>query len=128
MPIPGVPLKQYGFQSGHAELLRNPAAIDAVINLIGSTKSFFPDEHIDYLSKGGFDVVLDDSYSEMEKKVIRIMGIYLSALANGELEPEPFNEPFLAVVRGNAKPASDFDTAWLKFRKDYPELATAFID
>lgn len=128
VPAPDIPSKQYGFQSGHAELLRDPAAIDTVINLITRVKSHFPEEHLYYLSKGGFDIVLNGSYSDLERRVIKSMGIYLRALVNSELEPIPLNEPFLAVVRGNAEPANYFDTAWLKFRKDYPKLATSHID
>ncbi len=119
---------QYGFKSGHAELLRDPTAIDTMFNLLSQVKNPFPDKHLYYFSKGGFDVELDSSYSEMEKAVIQRMGIYLRALANGKLEPIPLNEPFLAVVRGRSEPVNAVDTAWLKFIKDYPELAAAKHD
>lgn len=115
---------KYGFKSGHAEILRDPAAIDKVIELIGQVKSYFPEEHVRYFNKGGFDVDLDNSYSDLEKRMIHAFGIYLRALANGKLKPVPVNQPFLDVINGKPGQANYAGTAWLKFRKDYPVLAT----
>ena len=99
-----------------------------MIELVAGVKSAFPEEHLDYLSMGGFDVELDNTYSDIEKMIIHSIGIYLRALANSRLEPIPVNEPFLAVVHGKRKAKDYFETAWLKFSGDYPDLAAAASD
>ena len=128
MPTSNLFSGQYGFKSGHAEILRDPAAINKVLNILTRVESPFPEKHLYYLSLGGFDVVFDNTYSDLEKRLIRTTGIYLRALVNGQIEPIPFNKPFLAVVQGKAEPSSYVDTAWLKFKKDYPDLASEIHD
>ena len=116
---------KYGFKSGHAEILQNPAAVEEVLSLLSRVESPFPEEHMYYYHQGGFDVPLGNSYNDLEKRMIRHFGLYLRALANGQIKPIPLNEPFLAVVQGRSKPSTYIDTAWLKFKKDYPDLASA---
>ena len=116
---------KYGFESGHAEILQNPAVIQKLQDLLSGIESPFPEEYMYYFHQGGFDVPLDDTYSDLEKRMIRHFGKYLRALANGQLEPIPLNEDFVAVVQGRSKPTTYVDTAWLKFKKDYPTLASA---
>jgi len=115
---------RYGFKAGHAEILKEQDAIDVLISLISQVRSPFPDEHLFYIDMGGFDVELDNSYSGIEKRLIRNNGFYMRAVANGDVAPVPLNRHFLHVMQGKAEPLSPVDTAWLKFRSDYPELAS----
>jgi len=114
---------QYGFKTGHAEILQDSAAIDTVLELTGRVKSYFPEEHVRYFNKGGFDVELDNAYSDLEKRMIHAFGMYLRALANGKLKPVPINQSFLDGINGRSKQADHTASAWIKFRKDYPDLA-----
>ena len=115
---------QYGFRTGHSQILQDTIAIDSLLGLISRVKSFFPEEHVRYFNKGGFNVELDSSYSDLEKRVIQGFGIYFRALVNGEIKPIPLNKPFLDAVRGKTGSVDYGDTAWLKFRKDFPGLAS----
>jgi pimeloyl-ACP methyl ester carboxylesterase len=119
---------QYGFQTTHTGILQDPASVETVIDLITQVKNIFPAEHLDYLSRGGFVVELNSSYTPLEKYMIQRMGLYLRAVANGNLKPIPFNSHFLAVVHDSEAPVNQVETAWLKFRKDYPDLATSTAD
>ena len=119
---------RYGFNAGHTEVLSNPNAIDTLIQLISHVKSPFPDSHLAYITKGGFNVELNDSYSELEKFIIQESGFYLRAIANGDIDPIPLNSDFVNVVQGRAAPHNHADTAWLKFRVDYPEIASGQKD
>lgn len=119
---------QYGFKSSHTGILRDSVALDAIVDLITRVKSPLPQKHMDYLAMGGFDVAFTDSYSELEKGMIRNLGIYLRGLANGELEPTSNSSHFLAVLQGKEEAQPGVDTAWLKFRKDYPDLATRTVE
>ena len=114
----------YGFKTGHAEILQNPAAIEKVLDLLSRIESPFPEAHMYYYYQGGFDVPLNNSYSDLEKRMIRHYGKYLRAMANGKIKPVPLNESFVAVAQGRSKPSTYIDTAWLKFKNDYPNLAS----
>jgi len=119
---------QYGFHATHTGILQDPAGIEKVIDLIARVKNLFPDDQLDYLSRGGFAVELDGHYTMMEKHWIQSMGLFLRALASGNLKPAPGDSHFLAVVRGTETPVNEAETAWLKFRKDYPGLAAGTAD
>jgi pimeloyl-ACP methyl ester carboxylesterase len=126
--VSGMIAGKYGYKSGHAEILREPAAIDTVLELIGRVKSYFPEEHVRYFNQGGFDVELNSSYSDLEKRMIHTFGIYLRALANGKLKPVPLNQVFLDSINGRSKQADYTASAWIKFRKEYPDLAADNIE
>lgn len=119
---------QYGFRATHTGILGDPAGIEKVIDLIRRVKNVFPEEHLDYLARGGFTVELDNSYTPLEKFMIRSIGLYLRALDTGELKPVPLSSHFLAVAHGSEIPKYDVETAWLKFRNDYPDLAAGTTD
>ena len=114
----------YGFKSGHAEILQHPVATDKLLGLITQVENYFPDDHLHYFLKGGFDVELDDSYNKFEKHIIRTMGFYIRAITNGDITPLPISDRFMSVMRGEVEPIGPYDTGWLKFRRDYPDLAS----
>jgi len=114
---------QYGFQATHTGILQDADAVETVIELVARVKNIFPEEHLNYLTRGGFAVPLDSSYTMLEKHMIQSAGLYLRALATGDLKPMPFNSHFLAVIQGSDTPVNPAETAWLKFRKDFPDLA-----
>jgi pimeloyl-ACP methyl ester carboxylesterase len=118
--------RKQGFRSEHTALLSDPAAIDYVIGLVEQVKSDFPEEHLRLLQAGGFDVPLNEAYSAREMHAIHVYGLYLRAVANGELAPiHPEQRRFIEVANGKAAPSNDFESAWRKFSADYPELAKA---
>jgi len=75
------------------------------------------------MQAGGYDVVLGDSYSNQEKYLISVLGKYLAALWNGNLEATtPFQQHFMEVSQGKAKASNIAEKSWLKFIKAYPDL------
>ncbi len=112
-----------GFQSGHADVLRSRAAIDRVVFLVRRAHNLLPEDHLGLLIRGGFDVPLGASYTEVEKYAIGCCSRHLQALARGTIKPLfPVQEHFIMVDRGDAAPANEFETAWLKLKADYPAL------
>lgn len=110
-----------GFNTTHSGILSYQPAIDRVISLIEKVKSNFPADHLEVLAKGGFSVPLSDLFSPIEKFIIETMGIYMQAIEQGTLQATPFNQQFLDVIQKNSLPETVFDTAWKKFRDEYPE-------
>ena len=66
--------RQFGFNSGHTGVLKNADAIQHIIKSIGNVKSTIPESHMKIYVTGGYDVDLDDSYSDRGKYVIRAVG------------------------------------------------------
>jgi len=115
--------EQFGFDSTHTEILRNPEAIAHIVDKINTVKSFYPETRLNMLRKGGYDVPLGEGYSPRAKYMIRNFGIYLMALTDGTMPP--FNsdeEALLEVVNGTRPPENEYQTAWLKFLGEYPGL------
>ncbi|MGI9294128.1 MAG: alpha/beta fold hydrolase, partial [Pseudomonadales bacterium] len=117
--------EQFGFNSSHAGVLKDDDAIRHVVKAISQVKSDFPESHIKILMNGGYDIDLDDSYSEKEKYYIRTMGKYLYSVVSGRLEylGNPTLERFVKVSQGKAKAKTDVERAWSKFVKDYPRYS-----
>ena len=115
--------EQFGFNSSHTGVLKDPDAIQHIIKSIGKVKSTIPESHMKIYITGGYDVDLDDSYSDREKYVIRAGGKYLAALSSGKIDAvNQMQAHFVQVSQGKAEAQTIADTAWLKFVKDYPEL------
>ncbi len=67
---------------------------------------------------------LGPGYGEMEKYWIRTYGLYFRALANGKVTAlEPGQEHFVRAARGEVGREGQHESAWLKFKADYPTLA-----
>lgn len=118
--------RKQGFRSEHTALLSDPAVIAYVLGLVEQVKSDYPEDHLRLLQAGGFDVPLNEAYDALEMNAIHVYGLYLRAVAGGELAPiHPGQRHFIEVANGNAAPSNAFETAWRKFGADYPELAKA---
>lgn len=116
--------RQYGYNQSHRTILTDKDMIAVLLQLIGTYRYDFPELHMNYLVQGGFDVELPDSYSDHEKYAIHYLGKYISALAKGLIQPvDEYGTHFLSVLGGEASPNLFTETAWLKFREDFPELA-----
>jgi len=116
--------EQFGFNSSHTGVLKDENAIRYVIESIEQVKSPRPEPHIKVIIAGGYDVILDDSYSEKDRYYIRTIGKYLFSIANGTLDSigHPDLEHFVAVSKGRAKARTEIERLWLKFVEDYPDF------
>ena len=113
-----------GFKAEHTQVLGNRAAIDAVLQTIHSVKGLFPEEQLRYLAAGGFDVPLGESYTELERHLLKTNGVFWRALAQGRLTAiHPIQVHFQQVVAGAAEAVNPIEFGWLKFAKEYPALA-----
>lgn len=113
---------QYGFDDTHAGILRNPAAIETIVRIAAEVRSPLPEDQMRELHRGGYDVELGATYTPLEAFLIRNLGHYLAAMAAGTLTPvHPSQEHFVRVIRGQAKPEHEAETAWLKFTRDCPD-------
>jgi pimeloyl-ACP methyl ester carboxylesterase len=116
--------RQYGYNDSHTGILSDKDMITTMLQLIAKYKTYFPESHMKYLVKGGYDIQLPDSYSEHEKYAIHYLGKFLNALAKGLIQPtEKYEARFVAVLNGETKPSLFTESAWLKFRADFPGLA-----
>lgn len=113
----------FGFDSSHTGVLEDPVAVEQVLEIINGLESPYPENHIQAAMAGGYDVLLNEDYTDREKYFIQQRGRYLSLLADGTLETLgiPVLEHFVDVAHGRAQAESDVETAWLKFQRDYPE-------
>jgi len=115
----------HGFRSGHTQVLHHPDSIACILDLVRDVHSNIPAEQLRLFEQGGFDVPLGADYSELEKYVIRNLGLVLRALANGEVRPAyPVQDQFIKAARGETVAANYVETAWARFRAEYPELAS----
>jgi triacylglycerol esterase/lipase EstA (alpha/beta hydrolase family) len=114
--------EQFGFNSSHTGVLQDEDAIQHIVQSIGQMKSPYPQSHIEANIAGGYDIVLDESYTDKEKYFIQTRGKYMSLLADGTLDTlgNPVLEHFVEVAQGRAKAETDAETAWQKFSRDYP--------
>lgn len=116
--------RQYGYNQGHVDILKDQEMITNMLTLISEHKAPIPESHMKYFIKGGFDVQLSDAYTDYERYAIHYIGKYLSALAKGFIQPvEDYETHFVSAINGEIKPSTFSETAWFKFKADFPELA-----
>lgn len=113
---------EFGFDASHAGVLADPDAIAHIIKTIEQIEFPYSKSHLEANMAGGFDVVLGDDYSNVEKYYIHQRGKYMLLLAKGALDPlgKPSLEHFVAVAQGRAEAQTPPETAWLKFVRDFP--------
>jgi len=115
--------RQYGYNDSHTGILDDKDMISTMLELIGKYKTHYPESHMKYLVKGGYDIQLPDSYSDQEKYAIHNLGKFLNALAKGRIQPaDKYEVRFVAVMNGEREPSLFTESAWLKFRRDFPDL------
>jgi len=113
---------QFGFDSSHTEVLQSTLMLDYLKERISAVKTVYPDAHLEVISRGGFDLPLEE-YSPLLQYSIRNFGHYFAALNRGEIQP--FNqsqEDFLALIRKERQPRSSLEREFVRFRKASSEL------
>jgi len=115
--------EQFGFNSSHTDVLKDGEAIAYIVESIRQVKGLYPESHLKVMIAGGYDIELDERYSDREKHFIHKRGKYMASLASGELDSlgDPLLEHFVKVSQGRAEPETDAEAAWLKFSEDYPQ-------
>lgn len=117
--------RQYGYNQGHVTILSDDSLISQLLKLIYTVKAPFPEAHMNFLVQGGIDVQLSNDYTEIEQYAIHNFGKYMRALSKGWIEPiNEYNAHFIAAINGEVEAAYPTESAWLKFKTDYPEIAT----
>jgi pimeloyl-ACP methyl ester carboxylesterase len=119
--------RQYGFDRDHTNILKDDETIATIIQIVEGYKPYLPESHLSYLALGGYNVSLPDTFTAYEQFAIRFLGKYMGALAHGEIQPfDQYEQHFLDVIEGEEKPNLFTESAWLKFKKDFPELSANF--
>lgn len=114
-----------GFNKQHAQGLTDPSVINYVIESINTIRNELSEAHFNYIQKGGFNINLNNNYSDREKYAIHNYGIYLKAIFQHKINSATAETDNLQeIINGETAPQSYFQTAWKKFHRDYPELAT----
>ena len=114
---------QFGFNSSHTAILENEEMIAHIVERIEKVENFFPEEYLQYLFAGGYDVDLSDDYSPLVQYFIQYYGKCTMAVINGTLKPfYPEQEDFLKVVRGEAPATTEVEKGWMKFMSEFPEI------
>lgn len=112
---------QQGFDATHTGILSNRDAIREVLRITGEVRAPYPQVHMQEALKGGYKVALGPAYSPLEAYYLHFLGHYIEALASGRIAPiQPIQEHFVRVVQGEVAPNNELESAWLKFRRDYP--------
>ncbi|CAM2006390.1 DUF413 domain-containing protein [Acanthopleuribacter pedis] len=108
----------YLVAASHTGILEDPATLDLLIELIGQTKSHFPEAHLAYLVRGGYDLPPSVAFTPLEGYAITVYGRYLDALVRGDIVPfHEDQEHFLKAVAGKVKATNPYETAWIKYMK-----------
>jgi len=113
---------QVGFNATHTGILRDEDAIREVLRIAAEVRVPVPESHLRAFRRGGFDVALGPDYTPLEAYCIHYLGIFMDALASGAIEPaHGSHEHFLRAIRGEVEPNGEFETAWIKFSREYPD-------
>lgn len=116
---------QFGFDNTHTDVLESNAVAAHIRGQMETVENLFPPAHLELFYQGGYDVELSDDYSPVTQYMIRSMGIYVTALSNGVIDPiDPIQERFVEVVNGDKAPRGDIENGWLRFLSEYPELSS----
>jgi len=114
--------EQFGFNASHTGILESDEVIDYVLGKIEKVKNIFPEDHLVYLSSGGFDVDFSDDYSTLDQFCIRNYGRYYLAMSNGTLQPfHPLQEEFIKAVRGEIRPTDAVTKSWIRFQNEFAD-------
>ncbi len=124
-PVQAQSTRQYGYNQGHVTILSDETFITQLLKLIYSVKASIPEAQMNFAVQGGFEVQLSNDYTDHEQYAIHHYGKSMRALSNGWLKPVLEVEAhFIAAMKGEVRAINDWESAWLKFKTDYPELAT----
>jgi uncharacterized protein YifE (UPF0438 family) len=77
-----------------------------------------PDDHAAYINRHDF-VVPPGEFTPEEADLLTRYGRWMEALASGAIAPAtPSQEQFVRAARGEVEPATPFELAWAKVRKE----------
>lgn len=76
-----------------------------------------PEDHREFLDTTFEPIVSLDSFSERDKKILARYGAWLDGLMNGDIDPfTPEQGRFVDMCSGKARPASEIEEIWQKYR------------
>lgn len=119
-----------GFDCDHAGVLRDAAAIAAIVRAITEVKSAFPADHLAMLDRGGYDLALPEAeFSPLEAYLVKQMGRYLDALVAGEIQPmHPAHVQLIEECAGRRPVELPAAKAWLKLNRLHPRRGEGASD
>jgi triacylglycerol esterase/lipase EstA (alpha/beta hydrolase family) len=114
--------EQIGFAASHTGVLRDAAAVARIVDLIGSVKSPFPEDHMRELLRGGYALPAGNDCTPLEAYLIRTIGHYMDALVAGRLQPlDPSQAHFVEYCRGKGAVKFPTESAWTKLCRALPD-------
>jgi len=114
----------HGFNKTHAKGVSDKSVINSVMKSISAVRNDLPETHYRYIQKGGFNINLNNGYSEKEKYAIRNYGTYLQAIFLNKIKSTvPETDNLQQIIQGKINATSYLQSAWKKFYRDYPKLA-----
>jgi hypothetical protein len=103
-------------------VLCDPAVVVHIVDLIGSVKSPFPEDHMRELLRGGYALPDGSDCTPLEAYLIRTIGHYMDAMAAGRLKPlDVSQEHFVDYCRGKTSARFPAETAWTKLCRALPD-------
>lgn len=114
-----------GFNKSHAQGVTDASVIQYVTDSIQRVKNNLALSHFKYIQQGGYNIRLDETFSQKEMYAIRHYGFYLKAIFDNKINSViPETDHLHEIVYGDLEPDSYFQAAWKKFYIEYPELAS----
>ncbi len=115
--------RQYGFKSGHVDILDNSEMIEVLLNAMSEVQSLYPESHMKILKNAGLSIELDGTYDPNTKHLLSYAGQYLALLIRGTIQPfHPDQEHFVRAVRGQVKATTVIEKDFVKLAREYPEI------
>lgn len=112
--------EQFGFDAGHTDILHDRTLIDHLLTRVGKVKTIFPDNHMQAIFRGGFDLPLEN-YSSITQYLIRNYGHYLVEFSNGKLEPiSESQRDFLNLLGKKRPPKNQTEREFMRFKAEFP--------
>ncbi|XPF93602.1 lipase family alpha/beta hydrolase [Colwellia sp. RE-S-Sl-9] len=119
---------QFGFNSGHVDILENKDMILHLLKSMSGIKSIFPESHLKILVNGGFDVNLTNDYSLRSQHLISYAGKYIVMLVKGMLKPiNSQQESYIKAIRGEVEATTEMEKEFIKFMREYPEIVDSVL-
>jgi len=116
--------RQMGINATHTGILNDDGLISDILNQLDTLKNYFPDDHLEYLHKGGMPIADEEKkqYHPMSVYFFENLGVYFCAMSTGQLKPlQEFQQHFVDTVRGTKSPNTDLEKDWLKYIQLHPE-------
>lgn len=108
--------KIWGFPVTHTGILRDSDVAQAITDILATIRIDAPDNHAGYIAMGGFEVEAGTRYSRLEQYYLLHYGHYLTALAQGDIEPaNDLQARLVPMLRGETEPDFEAASAWLKY-------------